>query len=118
MFRLLKYTKPYLPMILLAVVLLFAQANFDLALPDYLSRIVNVGIQQGGVEEALPEAVRQSTMDNLVLFMTAEDKNGCAGCLHPGRTFLGSGCRLCGEVSGVWRANRFMCLCNPVSEAD
>jgi len=62
-------------MIALAVVLLFAQANFDLALPDYLSRIVNVGIQQGGVEEALPEAVRQSTMDNLVLFMTAEDKN-------------------------------------------
>jgi ATP-binding cassette subfamily B multidrug efflux pump len=74
MIRLLKYAKPYLPMILLAIVLLFAQANFDLALPDYMSRIVNVGIQQGGVEEALPEAVRQSTMDKLVLFMSAEDK--------------------------------------------
>ncbi len=50
MIRLAKYLKPYLPMILLAIVLLFVQANADLALPDYLSRIVNNGIQQGGVE--------------------------------------------------------------------
>jgi ATP-binding cassette subfamily B multidrug efflux pump len=47
MIRLAKYTKPYLWWILLAVVLLFAQVNCDLALPDYLSRMVNIGIQQG-----------------------------------------------------------------------
>jgi ATP-binding cassette subfamily B protein len=74
MTRLIKYLKPYLPMILLAIVLLFAQANFDLALPDYLSRIVNVGIQQGGVEDAVPRAIRESTMAKLVLFMSSEDE--------------------------------------------
>jgi ATP-binding cassette subfamily B protein len=61
-------------MILLAVVLLFVQANADLALPDYLSRIVNVGIQQNGVEDVLPVAVRQSTMDHLTLFLDDADK--------------------------------------------
>ncbi len=49
MLRLTRFLKPYLLMVLLAIVLLFLQANADLALPDYLSRIVNVGIQQGGV---------------------------------------------------------------------
>jgi len=61
-------------MILLAVVLLFVQANCDLALPDYLSKIVNVGIQQGGIEHALPAAVRQSEMERLAIFMSAKDK--------------------------------------------
>ncbi|MGD8814347.1 MAG: ABC transporter ATP-binding protein [Anaerolineales bacterium] len=69
MHRLIKYLKPYLLLIILAIVLLFIQANADLALPDYLSRIVNNGIQQGGVENAVPEAIRQSQMDRLLLFM-------------------------------------------------
>jgi ATP-binding cassette subfamily B multidrug efflux pump len=56
------------------VVLLFVQANADLALPDYMSRIVNVGIQQGGVENAMPNAIRQSEMNRLFLFMSADDK--------------------------------------------
>jgi ABC-type multidrug transport system fused ATPase/permease subunit len=50
MFKLMKYVKPYGWMLLFSIALLFAQANLDLALPDYLSRIVNTGIQQGGVE--------------------------------------------------------------------
>jgi ATP-binding cassette subfamily B multidrug efflux pump len=74
MTKLARYTKPYLLMILFAIVLLFAQANFDLALPDYLSRIVNTGIQQGGVENAVPVAIRQSEMNRLVIFMSAADK--------------------------------------------
>ncbi len=74
MARLAKYTKPYLMMILFAIVLLFAQANFDLALPDYLSRIVNTGIQQGGVENAVPVAIRQSEMNRVVIFMSTADK--------------------------------------------
>ena len=61
MLRLAKYLKPYTSMLLAAIVLLFAQANFDLALPDYLSRIVNNGIQQSGRKEnAVPIAIRQS----------------------------------------------------------
>ncbi len=74
MIRLAKYLKPYLPMILLAIVLLFVQANADLALPDYLSRIVNTGIQQGGIENAVPTAIRASQMDRLGLFLTADEK--------------------------------------------
>jgi ATP-binding cassette subfamily B protein len=66
--------KPYVLLILIAVALLFVQANADLALPDYLSNIVNYGIQQGGIQNAVPAAIRQSEMDRLVLFMTAENK--------------------------------------------
>ncbi|HSO13200.1 MAG TPA: ABC transporter ATP-binding protein [Anaerolineales bacterium] len=75
MMRLAKYTKPYLIMLLISIVLLFAQANFDLTLPDYLSRIVNTGIQQGGVENAVPQAIRQSQMNRVLIFVDAEVKN-------------------------------------------
>ena len=71
--RLLKYLKPYTFLILLAIGLLFVQANADLALPDYLSRIVNNGIQQNGVENALPAAIRQSEFDKLTLFVAEDD---------------------------------------------
>ena len=74
MLKLVKYLKPFLPMILFTIVLLFVQANADLALPDYMSRIVNVGIQQGGVQNAVPVAVRQSEMNKLTLLMSADHK--------------------------------------------
>ncbi len=74
MLRLTKYLKPYLLLILLTIALLFVQANADLALPDYLSKIVNNGIQQSGVENAVPKAIRQSQMDKLAVFMSADDK--------------------------------------------
>jgi ATP-binding cassette subfamily B multidrug efflux pump len=75
MIKLVKYLKPYLLQILVAIALLFVQANADLALPDYLSKIVNNGIQQGGVENAVLQAIRQSEMDRLLLFTSPEDKN-------------------------------------------
>jgi len=74
MLRLSKYLKPYIVQIILSVTLLFIQANANLALPDYLSRIVNNGIQQGGVEDAVPAAVRESQMEHLYLFMSDEDQ--------------------------------------------
>ena len=73
MLRIAKYTKPYLLLILITIALLFIQANADLALPDYLSKIVNNGIQQSGVENAVPLAIRQSEMDKLTIFMTSSD---------------------------------------------
>lgn len=72
MFRIFKYLKPFILNLIFAIGLLFLQANMDLALPDYLSRIVNVGIQQGGVETGTPQALRQATMDHLNLFLTAD----------------------------------------------
>ncbi len=74
MLRLIKYLKPYVLLIILSIALLFVLANADLALPDYLSKIVNNGIQQGGVENAVPEAIRQSEMDKLFIFMSYEEK--------------------------------------------
>jgi ATP-binding cassette subfamily B protein len=75
MFKLAKYLKPFVALIFAAIILLFVQAMCDLSLPDYMSNIVNKGIQQGGIESAVPEAVRQSTMDRLALFMNDNDKS-------------------------------------------
>lgn len=61
-------------MIVLAIILLFVQAMADLSLPDYMSNIVNKGIQQGGIESAVPEAIRKSKMDKLNLFINDKDK--------------------------------------------
>jgi len=74
MLRLTKYLKPFIPQIVIAIVLLFVQAVSDLSLPNYLSKIVNVGIQQGGVENAAAKAIRQSQMAHLTLFMGADDQ--------------------------------------------
>jgi ATP-binding cassette subfamily B protein len=73
MLQLLKYLKPYILLVFSSIILLFIMANADLALPDYLSKIVNVGIQQSGVENAVPKALRQSQMEKLLIFMNPED---------------------------------------------
>ncbi len=71
---LLRYVRPYLGMVLLTLLLLFVQANASLALPDYMARIVNNGIQQGGVEDPVAEALRARTWDRLLLFLTPEEE--------------------------------------------
>ena len=58
---------------LVVFALLFVQAYCDLSLPDYTSKIVDTGIQQGGIESPLPETIRQSTLDALSLLMSEED---------------------------------------------
>ncbi|MBW6474811.1 MAG: ABC transporter ATP-binding protein, partial [Anaerolineaceae bacterium] len=73
MLKLFPYIKKYYVMILAAIVLLFVQANVDLTLPDYLSRIVNIGIQQGGVESEIPSAMRASTFERVLLFLSPEE---------------------------------------------
>ena len=74
MLRLRRFLKPYILLFLLAIILLFIQANADLALPDYLSKIVNNGIQQNGVENAVPEVIRQNQMEKAILFMSEEEQ--------------------------------------------
>lgn len=80
MIRLARYIKPFIILILIAIVLLFVQAMADLSLPDYMSNIVNNGIQQGGIENAVPESIRQSEMDKLTIFMSADDKSEILKC--------------------------------------
>lgn len=74
MYKLAKYLKPFVASILIAIVLLFVQAMADLALPDYMSNIVNKGIQQGGIEDAVPKAIRKNEMEKLTIFMSEKDK--------------------------------------------
>ena len=75
MFKLIKYLKKSTGAILVIIALLVVQATCDLALPDYTSKIVNVGIQQGGVENAVPDVIRKSEMDKILLFMSSQDKD-------------------------------------------
>ncbi|MFX1566847.1 MAG: ABC transporter ATP-binding protein [Promethearchaeota archaeon] len=72
--RMIKYSKHYLIMIAVSIALLFGQANFNLTLPDYLAKIVNVGIQQKGIENAVPEAMRGIEMNHTLLFLTPENQ--------------------------------------------
>ena len=58
---------------LVVFALLFVQAYCDLSLPDYTSKIVDTGIQQGGIESPLPQTLRKSTLDTLSLLMSEED---------------------------------------------
>jgi len=60
--------------IIIIIGLLIVQAVCDLSLPDYTSNIVNVGIQQGGVEKVTPEVIRKSQLEKLELFISEEDK--------------------------------------------
>lgn len=73
MLKLARYLKKYTPMIIAAIILLFAQAMLDLNLPNMMSNIVNVGIQKGGIEEVAPKAVTQEGFAFLGRFMTESD---------------------------------------------
>lgn len=74
MIKLMKYLKKSAGYIVLIISLLFLQAYCDLSLPDYTSRIINVGIQQKGIEDGVPDKIRISTMDNLQIFMDEDQK--------------------------------------------
>ena len=72
--KLAKYLKPFLFGLILAIVLLFGQAISELNLPNYMSDIVNVGIQQNGIEHAAPDAISQNGIRLMTTFMTDNEK--------------------------------------------
>jgi len=74
MYKLTRYLKPFIGLILVSIVFLFGQAMADLALPDYMSKIVNTGIQNGGIENAVPEAIRANQMYKVLIFMSEDDR--------------------------------------------
>jgi len=75
MIRLFKEFKPFIVSILIIIALLFLQASTELALPDYMSNIVNVGIQQNGIEDTVPEVMKVDTMDKIKIFLNEDEKN-------------------------------------------
>lgn len=74
MLKLKRYLKPYLGLLLVGVALLFGQAMLELTLPNYMSDIVNVGLQQGGITQAAPEVIDSDVMAMMQMFMSEEDK--------------------------------------------
>ncbi len=71
--KILKHLAKHKIAMLLIVLLLVIEALFDLSLPQYTADIVDVGIQQGGIENAAPEVIRESSLDTLRLFMTSDE---------------------------------------------
>lgn len=69
------YLRRFFLPVLGIVALLVIQAVCDLSLPDYTSKIVNVGIQQGGIENPAPEQIRQSEMEKLLLLVPEESRD-------------------------------------------
>lgn len=74
MTKLSKYLKPFAFSLLISIILLFGQAMCDLNLPNFMSKIVNVGIQQGGIETAVPEALSVKGFNFIENFMTDGQK--------------------------------------------
>lgn len=74
MLKVLKNLKESWISVIAIILLLIVQATGDLTLPDYTSKIVNVGIQNGGIEDVAPDVIRKSTMDSLLIFTEDDDK--------------------------------------------
>lgn len=68
MLKVLKYLKKTSLSVVMIVILLCIQASTDLTLPDYTSRIVNIGIQQGGIKRTSPDVIRETTMNDVLIF--------------------------------------------------
>ena len=79
MLKLKRYLKPYIALLLGAIAFLFGQAMLELTLPNYMSDIVNVGLQQGGITQSAPEAIDQQSMAMMQMFMSEEDRQTVNG---------------------------------------
>ena len=71
--RILKLFKKHVLALFAAIVLIVISCNADLALPTYMSDIVDVGVQQGGIASPVPDTIRAESLDDLELFMSAKD---------------------------------------------
>ncbi|HZK43566.1 MAG TPA: ABC transporter ATP-binding protein [Syntrophomonadaceae bacterium] len=74
MLKLAKYLKPFIFSLVLAIMLLFGQAFSELNLPNYMSNIVNVGIQQNGIKKAAPDAISLDGIKLMTTFMDDGEK--------------------------------------------
>ena len=72
--KLFQFLKPYAPRVLLILCVLVVRAYCDLSLPTYTSNIVNVGIQQSGIDEEIPENISEEEMNRLLLFVSEDDR--------------------------------------------
>lgn len=108
MFRLLGYLKQCKKSVLAIIILLVVQAYCDLALPQYTSDIVDVGIQQGGIEYAAPEWMREETYDSLKKLMTSGEEAVAAPFYE--QTEDGSFRRTTGKREHLEQLNEVFCV--------
>ncbi len=71
--KIMKYLGEHKAAVIVIFLLLIVQAYCDLSLPQYMSDIVDIGIQQSGIEYAVPEEMRAQTMEGLCLFLSEDD---------------------------------------------
>lgn len=74
MLKAFRYLKPYWISVVAVIVLVFAQVQAQLALPDHMSKIITYGIQYGGITESIPSAMSEKTYNHLQVFMDEESK--------------------------------------------
>lgn len=79
MLRIIKEVRPFFAIILIIILLLFVQAMSELALPDYMSNIVDVGVQQNGIQDAVPRVIRIEQLEKIKTLLTAEEKAAIDG---------------------------------------
>ena len=70
--KLLKFLKPYAGAVVAIICILVVQAYCDLSLPTYTSDIVNVGIQQGGIDETVPDTISKKDLNHLLLLVPSD----------------------------------------------
>ena len=75
MLKVFKYLKNSGFIIFIIMLLLAGQASCELSLPTYTSNIINIGIQQGGIENPAPKVIRVDEMDKLFIFMSEKNKD-------------------------------------------
>ena len=75
MLKIMKYLRKSAVSVVAIIVLLLVQALCDISLPDYTSKIVNVGIQQGGIENAVPEVIKENELKRLLMFVDDNKKD-------------------------------------------
>ena len=75
MLKAFRYLKPYWISVVAVIVLVFAQVQAQLALPDHMSKIITYGIQYGGITESIPSAMSEETYKHLQVFMDEESKS-------------------------------------------
>ena len=75
MLKIFKHLRNSSFIIFIIILLLAGQASCELSLPTYTSNIINIGIQQSGIENSVPEVIRKSEMDKLFIFLSDKNKN-------------------------------------------
>ena len=90
MLKALRYLKPFWLSVLAVIALTFAQVQFELALPDYMSGIVTYGIQYSGIDDPSPKALRGSTYEHMKLFMSDEEQTAFEGAYRLEKAGTGS----------------------------